>query len=358
MYFNPQLNTIIQFLSCIVNRAEVDWSICRSFSKEDWVGLYELAQQHGVVAVVFEKIKTIPKEFAPPRDIVLRWLSHAVSLEKQMIEKEAIAAEFADKLAVRNIPTIVLKGLAFATYYPNTHHREYGDLDCFLNGKKEEGDKAVVEFGGTMEEAGYKHSHLHYKGLMIENHRYLTSFDNSKGGIKTEQLLQEMIATDLKPIGQTKLLTPNAEFNALFMVKHAQRHFIKEGIRLRHLLDWALFLNAEAKNIDWGMVIPAMRECRRLDFARVMTAICKDKLGLSLDIEELNGRCNVSDAVLADIMGNQPDPYHENILQKAGRILRRLHRMWKFRTLADENYLRLVWNNIAFSGCLQRKARL
>ncbi len=348
----------ISFLSCVIKGAEVDWNIFRGFSREDWVNLYELAQQHGVVALVFDKIKTNPKEFAPPRDIVLRWLTHAVSLDKQMVEKEAIAAEFAEELAKRDIPTIVLKGLAYASYYPNPYHREYGDLDCFMLDKKEAGDKAVVEIGGEMEEAGYKHSHLHYKGLMIENHRYLTSFDNSKNGIRTEHLLQELITTDLKPIGKTRLLNPGAEFNALFMVKHAQRHFIKEGIRLRHLLDWALFLKVEAQNIDWSRVIPMMCECRILNFANVMTAICKENLGLNIAIEGLGEPCKISDAVLADIMGEQPDPYHENILQKAWRILRRFIRMWRFRTLADENFMRLIWNSIAFSGCFQRKAHL
>jgi hypothetical protein len=113
-------------------------------------------------------------------------------------------------------------------------------------GKKAEGDKVVVEIGGKMKEAGYKHSHLLYRGLTIENHQFITSFDNSKLGIRTEQLLQSLIKEGYTPIGDTKLLNPCAEFNALFLIKHAQRHFIKEGIRIRYLLDWALFLKAES----------------------------------------------------------------------------------------------------------------
>ena len=82
-----------------------------------------------------------------------------------MKKKESVAIEFAEELSKREFQTIVLKGLAYASYYPNPYHRESGDLDCYLMGKKDEGDKITVEIGGKMEEAGYKHSHLFYKGL-------------------------------------------------------------------------------------------------------------------------------------------------------------------------------------------------
>lgn len=38
------------------------------------------------------------------------------------------------------------------------------------------------------------------------------------------------------------LETPPDLFNALFLTKHAQGHFLTEGIPLRHLCDWAILL--------------------------------------------------------------------------------------------------------------------
>ena len=225
-------------------------------------------------------------------------------------------------------------------------------------GRKEEGDKITVEIGGKMEEAGYKHSHLYYKGLTIENHNFLTSFDNTKFGIRTEQLLQELISQGCRPIGDTKFQNPSADFNALFLIKHAQRHFIKEGIRIRHLLDWAFFLKAESQNVNWEKVIPMMNECRILNFARVLTNLCVEKLGMSINVAELTTPMKISDAVLTDILGEQPDLFHENFVQKIGRIMRRFYRMWKFRSLADESYCRLIWNSLAFNSYLKRNPKL
>ena len=275
-----------------------------------------------------------------------------------MRKKEVVAVEFAEKMSERGIQTVVLKGLAYASYYPNPYHREYGDLDCYLMGQKELGDKVSVEIGGKMEEAGYKHSHLYYKGLTIENHNYLTSFDNTKLGIRTEQLLQEQISEGCRPIGNTKLQNPSANFNALFLIKHAQRHFIKEGICVRHLLDWAFFLKAESQKVNWDKVLPQMKECRILEFAKVMTRLCIERLGMVIDIDELSSPLKISDAVWSDILGGQPDLFHENFVQKIGRIIRRFYRMWKFRSLADESYCRLVWNSLSFNSYINRNPKL
>lgn len=355
---NKLSTKFFQILSYIANNNQVDWYLCEGFTSDDWGQIYQLSKKQGVVAIIFDAIKAIPKEFAPPKHITMRWISHALSIEDQMKKKERVAIEFAEELSRRDIQTIVLKGLAYASYYPNPYHRESGDLDCYLMGKKDEGDKITVEIGGKMEEAGYKHSHLYYKGLTIENHNFLTSFDNTKLGIRTERLLQELISQGYRPIGGTKLQNPSADFNALFLIKHAQRHFIKEGICVRHLLDWAFFLKKESQNVNWEKVIPVMKECRILEFAKVMTRLCIEQLGMKIDIGELSSPMKISDAVLADILGGQPDLFHENFVQKVGRIMRRLYRMWKFRSLADESYCRLVWNSLAFSSYLKRNPKL
>jgi hypothetical protein len=252
------------------------------------------------------------------------------------------------------IQVVVLKGLASASYFPNPYHRESGDLDCYLMGRKEDGDRAVVELGGVMEEAGHMHSHLHYRGLIIENHALLTSSDKSGFGIKTEKMFQKLIQNGNAPLGDTKLMKPCADFNAMFLVKHAQRHFIKEGIWIRHLLDWAFFLKSESSNVNWEKVIPMMKECKILNFAKVLSALCFEQLGMDIHVEELKGGNKMSDAVFADILGTQPDPYHESFFQKMTRIFRRFRRMWKFRSLAYKSYMGMVWESLFVSSFLQK----
>jgi hypothetical protein len=42
------------------------------------------------------------------------------------------SAEFARLMEEKGLHTLVLKGIAVSTYYPNPLHREFGDLDCYL----------------------------------------------------------------------------------------------------------------------------------------------------------------------------------------------------------------------------------
>ena len=273
------------------------------------------------------------------------------------------AEEFAEAMEKRDIPVVVLKGLAFAMYYPNPLFRERGDLDCYLMGKKEEGDLTALALGGTMEEAGYKHSHLIFKGLTIENHRVFTDFDNTPTGIRTEQALGELMQEAHIYIGDSKLYCPSVNFNALFLLKHAQGHFMDEGIRMRHVLDWALFLKAKQQEVDWLRILTMLETTHTAQFAGLMTAIAIRHLHVDVHHEGLlalaeQAEPQMVDDVLADIMGEQPAIYVGSLWHKVKRILRRFHRMWKFRLLASESYPRMVWNAFVFSSYMSKQPKI
>ena len=326
----------------------------------DWKVVYHTCRQQGMTAVLFDFVRQLPKSEAPDKALLMEWLSAATAVEQTMQRMQVTAGEFAEAMEKREIPVVVLKGIAFAQYYPNPLLRECGDLDCYMMGKKEEGDLATLELGGTMEEAGYKHSHLLFKGLTIENHRFFTDFDNTPTGMLTEQVLGELMQEAHTYIGGSKLCCPSANFNALFLLKHAQGHFIDEGIRMRHVLDWALFLREKQEEVDWSKVLPMLEVTHTAQFAGVMTAIAVRYLRIEVLNKGLlalasNAEQKMVNAVLADIMGDQPAIYVDGLWHKTKRILRRFRRMWKFRSLASESYPRMVWNAFAFSSYMKRK---
>lgn len=338
-----------------------EWTL-RPEAKE-WEELFRLSKQQGVTAVVFEFISTLPEGAAPKRELVMKWLSATMYIERTMRSIAIVADYFASKMAERNIPVVVLKGMAFAKYYNNPLHREFGDLDCYLMGKKDEGDSAIAEIGGKMECAGYKHSHLLFNGIVIENHRYFTDFENTKTGIATEKALASLILSGCVPICNRKLLCPSATFNALFLLKHAQGHFIDEGIRIRYVLDWALFLNKEQENVDWELILQMLKETGTERFAGVMTAIVIRYLRIEVKNAGLlhlakHSDVRMVDMVLTDIMGEQPEIYNRGLLHKVLRIARRFRRMWVFRSLASESYMRMVWNSFAFSSYMKRDIKM
>ena len=332
----------------------------RSLTSDEWRAMYRLSVIQGVTAVVFDLVRTLPKTEAPNKTLLLEWFTAATGVELTMRQMQIIAEKFAEAMEKREIPVVVLKGMAFAQYYPNPLHRECGDLDCYMMGKKEAGDLAAVELGGTLEKVGYKHSHIYYKGLTVENHRFFTNFDNTPTGMLTEKMLGELMQEAHAYMGKSKLCCPSANFNTLFLLKHAQGHFINEGIRMRHVLDWALFLKAKQDEVDWFRILPMLEITRTAQFAGVMTAIAVRQLHIDVHNKGLmalakSAEQRMVEAVLADTMGEQPAIYVNGLWHKSKRILRRFRRMWKFRTLASESYPRMVWNAFAFSSYVKRK---
>ena len=71
-----------------------------------------------------------------------------------------------------------------------------------------------------------------------------------------------------------------------------------------------------------------------------------------------NAEQKMVEAVLADIMGEQPAIYVKGLWHKTKRILRRFWRMWKFRLLASESYPRMVWNAFAFSSYISKLPKI
>lgn len=398
--------TLFHLLSCVVKGTAPEVSLFANMGAGEWDALHQLAKEQGVTALVFEKLESLPAEVAPPKQLMLQWFSHTLSIGKQMERKYLVAADFAERLAAANIPVVVLKGFAIAAYYPQPLHRECGDLDCYMLGKMAEGEAVAASFGAVVEEANYKHSHIKYKGLTIENHKYFTSFNNTARGKGTEAALKQLIFAQAPARwDNSALLRPNATFNALFLAKHALRHFIDEAICLRHIMDWALFLKAEAANVDWQLLRPHLEASRVLLFAQLLTHISLRHLGLPASTplpDWLSGvnagvysagcgggaaasascagsgevaACGGGSAaaagldcgdgaerlarweemLLADTFGGHPSMAGETFFMKCKRILRRFRRIYRFRDLADETPATLIWNAFAFSSYLHRK---
>ena len=140
-------------------------------------------------------------------------------------------------------------------------------------------------------------------------------------------------------------------------------------------MDWALFLKAEAANVDWQLLRPHLEASRVLPFAQLLTRISLRHLGLPASTplpDWLSGGCGAAAAgsdcasgaerlarweemLLADTFGGHPSMAGETFFMKCKRILRRFRRIYRFRDLADETPATLIWNAFAFSSYLHRK---
>ena len=228
----------------------------------NWFQIYKISLQHGVYGIAYDglefllKNNLIPQDEQPDVKLKMQWGGSVLLLEKRMHKQWSVANSLESSLRENGIKTIVLKGFSLGAYYPNPMHRFSSDIDICLLDKYEEGNVAAEKIGAKIEDGGYKHSHIYYKGQLIENHKYLTNFNNTRRGRLTEKYLRNLIESSPKvTLENSNLLSGSFEFNALFSLKHSYNNFIADDASLRHTLDWMLLLRKELPHINWDKFI-------------------------------------------------------------------------------------------------------
>ncbi len=332
----------------------------------DWAAVLTLAGRQGVTALAwsgYERLYRAGRITDPmPLPVKARWFSSSEAIRQKMRRQSVRAAEFAVRLREAGIERLaVLKGMAYGQYYPEAELRESGDLDCFVPGDTRAADRAARQIGAEVDDSDYKHSKIKYRGLTIENHHFLTSFNGTREGRRAERLLQELLTRgELVPIDGSALLRPAIDFDALFMLRHAQGHFLSEGIAVRHLLDWHLLLRQRQQEIDWPYLYNIMERIRLRPFFDLVTAWCVERTGLRITDPRIRYSADKAllEAFEEDLFAPQPSAFNRHVWQKIPRIARRARRMWRFRRLLNEPYLLKLWNIVAFSSYLHRRPTL
>lgn len=334
------LDLIFLSLRVALFGGDVDGKSFAALTEAEWKELYRMSVQQGLLAIVHDAVRQLPAECQPPRGIKLQWALGVEAIENRFKMQHKASALLADLWAESDIQTIVMKGLAIGTYYPIPAHRECGDLDCFLttgtmpisSDGYELGNQLCEQIGAKVERDYYKNSHIKYRGLMVENHCFFLPVRGRRSMKALERHLREVALrgnTDIVP--NTKLIVPSADFNALFLTMHALNHFLSEGIKLRHILDWALLLRSEQDNINWTEFYQWADRMHMTRFADALTAISVEYFGLQITNPAIHTSSPYSERILRDTIENSDGIHNKG------------YSAWKSRFMQIKNKFSFAW---------------
>jgi hypothetical protein len=250
-----------------------------------WNEVFKQATKQGIAAVAFEGVMLLPTALQPPRKLKMAWGVKVDLVESNYTTRKIVAEELADRFEKNNIPVLIFKGISLAQYYRIPSHREFGDLDIYLFGQKEKGDRLLRQWGAREDKKhnSYKHSVFIYKGISIENHTYFLSIRNSRGISALNTQLTAMAEVERTSAPDGKPLFPSPDFTALFFMIHGINHFAKELPVWRYFYDWAVFLHTHKGKWDISRYCEALSEVGFRKIADVFTSIAVDYLGLPID---------------------------------------------------------------------------
>lgn len=330
-----------------------------------WREVMAMADRQHVFAIAFDGVQSLfnkcQKEIRAVRESPKEWgqwvfdcigvMTHYEQLSNQ---QKRVIVELSDIWDAEGISMMVFKGQAISLFYPQRNHRASGDIDCWLFGEAERGDSIMKRYGAIVNFKWYRHSKITFHGELIENHRVI---GHTRGGKKRKWMNAEFQAMaqsqELSVLyGCGKALRPSAQFNACFLTYHGINHFISEGLRMKQVLDWAMFLEKEQKKVDW-LAFNDFCERFKLDrFAALMNFIAVKYLGVKC-IPEINislGMLNINelaDKVLRSTL------YDDDYLFNSGKgnwtkrwlLIKNMfiRDRWKYRDVAQINIWSQLW---------------
>ncbi len=221
------------------------------------------------------------------------------------------------------IPCTVLKGFASALYYPDPLMRSMGDVDFLVDTDDfEEANKTLLQNG--YEATGKSHDvHDVFLGNICrcEMHFQPSGIPKGKAGVKVRKYLSGLL--DKSETAKTELgdiTVPSAYHHGLIILLHMCHHLTGDGLGLRHLCDWAVFLNKIGEEKFLEMFEKTFKDIGLWEFAKIMTFISCKYLGLTGMNWAKDADQNLADYILIDIIigGNfgqkNADRSHESLL--------------------------------------------
>lgn len=326
--------------------------------RTDWERILLLSQKQGVRGLIYEALETIKHKKAevkafPQRLQIMQCYAQAVQVEKMYAKHLSLSKDVVDLWEKHGIKTIVFKGIAHSRYYPKPEHREFGDFDCYLidaHGRCAYalGNEVARENGLAVDDGWYKHSHIAYKQITVENHRFFTSARRGGTDMALHKYMVELISdgSQLERLDGTDIYVLPLEAEGLFMLYHSLTHFLVEGINLRHFVDWACWIKANQDKLRWRDFYAQCRRFRLDGFVDVLNTIATKYLGVVLHDETIFAGSKYAERTMESALHDDSSIYNRG----KGRWYERCHVIgnafkysWKYTDVAHYSISGYLW---------------
>ena len=181
------------------------------------------------------------------------------------------------------IPYVILKGAASAAYYPDPLMRVMGDVDFLVNECDVEKTCVALEKNGFTRNPKEHEKHIVYfdDAGNFELHTTPAGVPKGAEGDNVRKLLKDIIR-DSRPRETAfgTIVVPSDFHHGLVILLHTCCHFTSEGIGLRQLCDWAVFVSRFSDDEFCRLFKDKLESVGLWRFAQVLTQVCTETVGL------------------------------------------------------------------------------
>ena len=199
------------------------------------------------MGVVFEGIQKLSEKCPdqkPSFALLCEWIGQTERIKrqnKQMNEKSAMLKREFEGWGYGNC---ILKGQGVARLYPLPEVRQAGDIDIWVDGKRDEIVKKLKDSLIRVSYIDYVNCHAgFFTDAEVEVHFRPTWMYNPITNWKVQRWIQKNKDAQMKEYdSEVGFGYPTVSFNLVFSLIHIYRHVFQEGIGLRQLTDYYFIL--------------------------------------------------------------------------------------------------------------------
>lgn len=196
------------------------------------------------------------------------------------------------------IPYVILKGAASAAYYKDPLLRAMGDVDFLVDEADIEKACKALEENGLTKNPKEHEKHIVYfdDNGNFEMHLVPAGVPKGDKGEKVKKLFKDVFKESrLHNTAFGNICVPSDFHHGLVILLHTCSHLTSEGIGLRQLCDWAVFVSNFSDEEFCDLFEEKLKSVGLWRFAQVLTTVCVECLGLptrsftgTYDIETIN----------------------------------------------------------------------
>lgn len=304
---NQSQKLLFSLLRAALFEEKIDAS---KFVEADWKQIFNLSDIQTVSSLVLEGIGMLPHSVLQiPFDKKMMLFAKMQRMEQINTLHRCVIVKIDKALKAEGIQAVFMKGQTTAMRYPNPMHRTPGDIDFVVDQKDFKKTMEVLEKIGKVD---YDLVHEHHgmawvDGVTVEPHYKVHNYQCPS----TDHAMQEMFASvfpsELSSADMDGYAVPvfPPTFESVFLISHMVNHVYEEGLGLRQVIDYAMFLSSCADKIDWLQHHEYLHQMRMERAWRIFTCICVDYLGMSLptQVEPFSHQEKMwAEKMMADIM--------------------------------------------------------
>lgn len=266
----------------------------------DWCGIFREAWIQSVTLPLFDAVQPLREQI--PQVIWQVAEKQARKLAVNNMQISYAQQNLTHCLEQAGIEYVILKGEASAMYWPKPELRQLGDVDFIVPKDSQERTISQLLSAGYSREGEENGHHI---GLLLgrvhlELHTRLAGRPHKDKGQLVDAYMQQLY-TQRKTAGSCSV--PSDEHQAVILLLHMQHHLIEQGIGLRHVFDWAGFMDRTRDAAFWEeKTLPLLKRLGLMRFTAALTKMTAVYFGSDCPKWAQNIPDSLAAALMEDIL--------------------------------------------------------